>query len=218
MTTENTEFKFYFWPKGIAIEENYTDCITLEPFEFVNKKNSQGDDDKKSLRVSARFQIILPIPNSIQFNDGISWNTEDLKAVGDQLKEIVNKEPKPTNVDALIKAGQGYLTQEILDQVSKMQVLGISRNAITQSLGKKILNPYTEQIFQGIGLRSFTFNWKLVPRDQDEQDEIYNIIKNLRVYSTPNISGASFDEVIFGQSPPNNGQESPADVQKLSDR
>jgi len=198
----------HFWPNGIRNSLVYEDCITLQPYEFVNKKNSEGNDDKISLRVPKEkngkiILILLPIPNSIQFNDGISWTTEDLKAVGDQLKEIVsgaqNKDSRLADIAENVAAGLGAET--LLDQVAKIQFLGLTKNSISQSLGKKILNPYTEQIFQGIGLRSFSFNWKLVPRDEDEQKNIYEIIKNLRVYSTPNISGASFDEVIFGEPP-----------------
>ena len=66
--------------------------------------------------------------------------------------------------------------------------LGADPNAVTQNINGKIANPYTEQVFGGIGLRDFNFNWKLVPRNRAEQRSIERIIKYLRRAALPDTS------------------------------
>jgi len=68
---------------------------------------------------------------------------------------------------------------------------GPSSESITQGIGGRVLNPYKEQIFKGVGMRSFTFRWKLVPRNSKEQVRIHNIIKALRYYSLPDYTSSS---------------------------
>jgi len=72
--------------------------------------------------------------------------------------------------------------------------LGADPNAVTQNINGKIANPYTEQVFNGIKLREFSFNWKLVPRNRSEQRSIERIIKYLRRAALPDTSES------FGQS------------------
>ena len=63
---------------------------------------------------------------------------------------------------------------KLLDKVVSQQ--------ITQNGFGKIMNPYTEQVFNGVGMRQFTFDWKLVPRNSDETAKIKNqLLKNYQI-------------------------------------
>ena len=152
-------------------------------------------------------QIKLPIPNSIQFSDGPKWSTEDIGIMGTQLgaavKGLNSGQDVASNLQTMAKGLQSSLA---LEAIEKMQIFG-SKNAISQNIGGKILNPYTEQIFNGIDPRSFTFNWKLVPRNIDEQKSIDSLIRSFRAYSLPEYS-----------SELNTGSTDTVDTSALSDR
>ena len=82
--------------------------------------------------------------------------------------------------------------------------LGADPNAVTQNINGKIANPYTEQVFGGIGLRDFNFSWKLVPRNRAEQRSIERIIRYLRRAALPDTSetfgkGGSFVDTLGGE-------------------
>jgi hypothetical protein len=130
----------------------------------------------------------LPIPNSIQFSDGPKWSTEDIGIVGTQLGAAVKGLQGGQDVASnLQKMATGLQSQIALDAIAGMNFFG-SKNAITQNIGGKIQNPYTEQIFNGVDPRSFTFNWKLVPRNIEEQTAINDMIKAFRYNSLPDYS------------------------------
>ena len=80
------------------------------------------------------------------------------------------------------KAGQVGVIKNILGKI------GVDPNAVSQNIAGKIANPYLQQIFQGVGMRQFDFNWKLVPRNEGEQKSIHNIIKTLRANVLPGFS------------------------------
>jgi len=207
------------WPNDIGTE-SYQDFIYIQACDFVSSNRNKGVQ-----RVSYPPFMYLPIPNSIQFADGISWTTEDLSVIGTDFNKVVNSyiaDPKNTQAIATFiqNAAGGVAPELALDKLASLQKLG-SRNAISQGIGNKILNPYTEQIFNGIGLRSFSFNWKLVPRNEDEQYEIYRIIKYLRYYSAPTMNGEDIKDLL-PQNPTegNLGPDfvGPPDPNRITDR
>lgn len=208
------------WPEDVE----YQDFIHIKAYEFVSSKRNY----KSIQRTPYDPDIYLPIPNianSIQFADSISWTTEDFSVVGSKFGEaIAGYVTNNGNIESVTKvlqnAAEGAIPEVLLDRLAAIQKLG-SREAISQGIGNKILNPYTEQIFKGIGLRSFSFNWKLVPRNEDEQMSIHNIIKYLRYYSTPKATGEGIDDLV---PPSNPGNEQPVNNpptsqdEQLSDR
>jgi len=213
------------WPNDIGTE-SYQDFIKIQAYEFITRKRDTTNTDPQS-RVPYTPYMYLPIPNSIQFADGISWTTEDLSVIGTDFSEVVKSYFRNRNKpDELVNIVQGVAVgaepEFALDKLASLQKLG-SRNAISQGLANKILNPYTEQIFNGIGLRSFSFNWKLVPRNEDEQYEIYRIIKYLRYYSAPTLNGEGIKDLLPNQLENSNQSEnSPISIlpppEKLADR
>lgn len=200
------------WPYDIGTE-SYQDFIHIKPYEFVSSKRNYNNIQ----RIPYKPDIYLPIPNSIQFADGISWTTEDFSVVGSNFGKaitgyVTNKGSIESVTSILQETAKSSIPEFALDTLSGIQKLG-SREAISQGIGNKILNPYTEQIFKGIGLRSFSFNWKLVPRNEYEQIIIHNIIKYLRYYSTPEATGEGINDLIpkpeEGQATPQPPQEEP---------
>ena len=135
--------------------------------------------------------VLLPVPNDINYNDQLSWSTDKVKMLGKMLPGLAGAAVNdPGQIGNMISRMAGAGTAEfILDAIGKIPGAPPAE-ALTSGIGGKILNPYVEQIFQGIAMREFNFSWKLVPRNASEQVRIHNIIKTLRYYSLPNYSGS----------------------------
>ncbi len=147
---------------------------------------SRKRDDRKKLNT-----ILLPIPNDINYSDQLDWSTSQMNILGKMLPALAGAAANGQgNVGELIsKLARGGTPEFILNAIKNVPGAPPAE-ALTQGIGGKILNPYIEQVFKGIGMREFNFSWKLVPRNSREQGRIHNIIKALRYYSLPNYSTA----------------------------
>lgn len=139
--------------------------------------------------------IKLPIPEGLQYADTPSWDAESLGVIGKQVPGLVKNftEGDMNNATKATQAlAEGLKAEIVMGAIEKSGL--ISGAALTSQIGGKIINPYTELIFKGVGTRSFSFNWKLIPRNVQEQRDIFNIIKILRVNSMPSFSSALGEE------------------------
>ena len=55
-------------------------------------------------------------------------------------------------------------------------------------------NPYQSVFYSAPEFRAFSYEWKLYPRDEKEQNTLHDIIQNFRYYSSP---GGGQDSVFF---------------------
>lgn len=92
---------------------------------------------------------------------------------------------------------------------------GVTSNDILASTKGKILNPNTEVLYQGPQLRTFSLNFKMVPRTDDEARLIKRICTQFKRASLP--TGSSGNEknligvpkvvgVTFMSAPPNSNK------------
>jgi hypothetical protein len=137
-------------------------------------------------------QILLPVPENLNYADSPTWNVEEIGAVGKGVPAIAGEMMRGDSggaaaaISQLANAGKVGVVMDMVKKLTAATGNTVSTQAITQGLGGKILNPYQEQVFQGIGMRSFDLNWKLVPRSQSEQIKIKDLIKKLRINALPN--------------------------------
>lgn len=156
------------------------------------------------LRVSTQkyADVYLPIPEDLTYVDAPEWSDTAIGVGGKTLPSIVRSiaegEPAVTGnaISDLAKGGKIGLIAEIVNG------LNFNFNALTQGINGKVINPYREQIFSGLGMRTFEYKWILVPRNKAEQLMIDKMIKTLRGYSLPNYSGSleADGSTIEGQS------------------
>jgi hypothetical protein len=136
--------------------------------------------------------ILLPVPEGIQYADAPAWSEEDIGILGKFAPGLAaqaaggDTAALGNTLSSLAKAGLGPM---VLNKIKEAG--GPSPESITQGVGGRVLNPYKEQIFKGIGMRTFSFRWKLVPRNSKEQVRIHNIIKALRYYALPDYTSSS---------------------------
>lgn len=141
--------------------------------------------------------ILLPVPEDINYTDNPQWADQAVGVLGRFGPEVAatalggDSGALTTAIQDIASAGS---VSVILEAIRKA---GADPNAITQNINGKIANPYMEQVFGGIGMREFSFSWKLVPRNDKEQKSIHSIIKTLRKAILPNKSG-TFGDVNGG--------------------
>lgn len=61
--------------------------------------------------------------------------------------------------------------------------------------GKGIRSDRTEVAFKGVDRRTFSFDFKFMPRSEEEAIEVKNIIKTFRIYQMPSLSSTMIQDV-----------------------
>lgn len=206
----NQEFgQDLYWP---AVNDMY-DMLKINIFEYVPiSKSGVGSGSLNSLsniqdlttrnptgtgaaansvQKSSLSTVLLPVPNDITYADQLKWESEDLGILGKMAPALAGSALSgATDLGSkLSQLASGGTPEFILGKIK--EVAGFSPQSLTQGMAGKILNPYAEQIFKGIGMREFNFSWKLVPRNATEQSRIHRIIQALRYYSLPNYSSSA---------------------------
>ena len=157
-----------------------------------------------SYRSSIDDTVLLPVPDDIQYKDGPKWEGKDIGILGRFAPEVAQQigggdsAAITDSVQTFARVGKVGLIKSMISK------LGADPNAVTQNINGKIANPYTEQVFSGMNLRDFTFNWKLVPRNRSEQNSIKRIIRYLRRAALPDTSetfgkGGNFIDTLGGE-------------------
>jgi len=157
-----------------------------------------------SYRSSIDDTVLLPVPDDIQYKDGPKWEGKDIGILGRFAPEVAQQigggdsASITDSVQTFARVGKVGLIKSMIKK------LGADPNAVTQNINGKIANPYTEQVFGGIGLRDFNFRWKLVPRNRSEQRSIERIISYLRRAALPDTSetfgkGSNFVDTLGGE-------------------
>jgi len=155
----------------------------------------------KTAAVTPQKQVILYFPQSVQYNDGVSYNQQALGSVG--LAALTAARNGSTTVEAMGRAFQeglkpltDLLSGNLNDLSKQGTALAVSRIAAqtsgqgklgtAASVGLQVkMNPNTRTVFQGVNIRNFTFTYDFIARSPDEANEIKNIIKFFRTELYP---------------------------------
>jgi len=161
--------------------------------------------------------IILPMPSNISDNNAVGYGEDSLDilgaAAGNIAKGLMQAGGKEFGKqgtggaagaidlafkDALDPAGGAKgLTKAALDAFTRSlassaaAVIGANVTAnqlLTRSTGQ-ILNPNMELLFTGPTLRTFQFQFKFTPRDQNESLQVKSIIRSFKTHMAPSIEG-----------------------------
>jgi hypothetical protein len=166
--------------------------ITSGIISLANGRINGGVSNVQLTNPQAKIErtILLPVPENLNYNDSLEWSADKVtvldKMIPGAMAGIMSGDSSDVT-NAIQGAAAGGKIGVIL---KALEGAGLNANAITQGIAGKVANPYTEQIFKGIGMRNFDLNWKLVPRSKSEQLKIHEMIKEIRKYALPNYSGS----------------------------
>jgi len=155
---------------------------------------SPGAGDSKGSYIARPFSsspddyIALYMPASITNVQNASYQSAELGILASVLKATEGG----TSIDGFDMAKSMTAASEIAIQAFKS---GSSEQRSAANLAQisqgKVVNTRTELIFDNIDRRTFTFDFKMIPRTATEAESIRDIVKKFRSNMSPNFDSTS---------------------------
>ena len=158
---------------------------------------NQSVTDESFYKKTSLNSVILYMPEDISTGYRAQWSGKSFSNIardalatagsgdfGEGLQNALNT--VGTALEQFIPNTGAKLIQET---VSKITGESLSNNDIFGATRGVILNPNVELLFSGIDLRNFQLNYKLVPRNQPEAEEIRKIVNVFRKAMLPSFGG-----------------------------
>ena len=192
--------------KTIREEKNFTST------SLVGRPQLRKNSNKKS-----EATILLPIPSNISDTNSVSYESSNLNSIAgaavggvmgvmesgknfgiknpaDAAKNVVEATVAATNAIGAATGGMGevqnFVTRFLASKAVGLANVNITPDQILARSEGRILNPNMELLFNGPGLRSFRFQFKLTPRGKREAMEVENIIRTFKKRMAPKVDGS----------------------------
>lgn len=166
--------------------------ILVFPNNLREKIDREGDEyPHVQFTISSQeadFQKIhLFIPQAVATSDGITYSSVNLGVAGAVAQSTAGQ--------ALGGTGQKEATTSdfvaLATKSAKANSQTLGQAAVISELSTGlVVNPYTTQNFDGVTVRSFAFNFKLIPTSAEEAKDIHRIENQFRKYMYPKDRGA----------------------------
>jgi hypothetical protein len=126
----------------------------------------------------------LYMPNSVSIGDSMSYNSNvDLGTIGATAQNVYKQlQDKSASfkgvVSQLWDVGKTLGRQSVPSQTIQ-NILSLEQ--------KVVVNPHTNTLFERVGVRSFSFSFKLIASSKEEAGQILSMINTIRYYIYPEI-------------------------------
>lgn len=207
------------YPGQIASSKDY---IKFSFGEYKTPfKNAKGGSAGQNLSYQLNLDsftpsgesVYLPMPNDIQSSFGGNWGGKEITglaqaAIGSLGVGIGNLttgdfKNKVTGLGTLmtgagIKNAGGGLVADIMNTISTQFAnfpgLGanLQANDVLQLTTESIVNPNTELLYSGTGLRTHGYSFKMIPQSKDEANAVIDIIERFKLACVPKENAAIF--------------------------
>ncbi len=174
-------------PAGIENSgQDYLSIVALKPPQPGSSSGAGGTWSRRSAggdRPTEGSTIILPIPGGITDQNGVDWGDGKMNAIDTVKAQVAlagikeggeGFEKAVGSVANQLKANEASL-RPALEAMIAGAVSGNSEQLLKRQSGE-VMNPNLELLFNGPVLRTFTFNFKLSPRNRRESQTIISII------------------------------------------
>lgn len=161
--------------------------------------NSSDQTYGNNSKIQSKLTIILPIPENIGDNNSADWTNSSIGPIEAYAASFVTEtisEPKKIYENAKSRLEEGILAAQtgLAQQGFKSgaaalairQVLGNDKGQRYMERGAGItFNQNIELLFTGVKMRpAFTFSFDMIPRSKKESDNIKEIIRSFKIYSS----------------------------------
>jgi len=199
-------------PDSASNNEESTSKITLPSATFgpnTGSKggqqyplNMKGDQDRIMFTREEGGSVVIGIQPTIQDSNRVSWGDSKINplqlAAFEAARELINAENYETELvaqlgfakDAIKELANNEETRRFVEAFIGAQAVGLDAAIVSarDAFGGQILNPNLELIFTGPTLRTFTFTFKMTPREKSESDAIRGIINFFKSNMAPRSS------------------------------
>ena len=173
----------------IDLAKTGEDVIKFSMLEYSPKKFKRTSESKFGKFEDRKDRkpvgsVCLPIPGGIQDNNACDWGGNSMNAFQAGLAQVALtaiQEGLGDGADAAANAVTGLFqdptTKNTLASFIASNAAGASGFELLTRTTGAIVNPNLELLFQRPTLRPFSFQFKLTPRDEREQNEIIKILR-----------------------------------------
>ena len=181
--TSKTGVKDLIYPQRSS--RTTTDYVKFTSLIYAKASTSStgfGFKSGENKETSDGTSVYLPIQGTIADSNGVGWNEETINAA-----QIAGAAVAIKTMTGGIRTGLSEVNNQLAKAAGNSDAV---KNAITAAateaavganilprVSRAIFNPNTELLFQGPQLRSFTFTFKLTPRNSGEAAVVKDIIK-----------------------------------------
>ena len=178
------QYGFYVYPKNPSASKDDQDTIQFKQFQYGKRPVSNKEEFGVLLPrtfIPVDGSVTLSIPTGIRDSNRANWDGTNaspfaLEAAKTSLNMMDNfVEGSKGGIRRAIDALQSPKVQETIKLGLAAKAAGLN-NALARFNGA-ILNPNTELLFGGPGLRDFAYTIEMTPRNSDEAQEIMKIIR-----------------------------------------
>ena len=153
--------------------------------------------------------VYIAMPPSIQTSYGPAYKRMDIGVSGVTLAQMLGDKDMSSVADKLQDAAEAaipeFSTSAMINMANSFNsFLGlqgaIDLNTIEQLRNGRIFNPFSEQVFAGMSFRTHNFAFKFFIRNKDEANNVFKIIRYIKMGSLPDIQGGKFDETYINKN------------------
>lgn len=188
----------------MSLVDNYNKVVETVQNKVLPVKKEAGipasnvESTTAALKATLRSTITLPLPNTLRDSQNHTWavkegmigtivNSLTGESIGSMIAGDENtKKPMGTGKSGIISKVLGVVQNQVskrLRDVSIDQMLG-SASAMT-GLRKPLGDPGYFQNYTGSSPREFTMSWDLMPKNSEDAQTIFEIVKSFKHYASP---------------------------------
>lgn len=187
-----------------------------------NLVNSQTTSQRTVIHTSGRssMDIIFPLPTNLNYKKYYQWQAKDTDFLKDKAAKLggslatklssINSTEKGKAVFNELMGDAGEALMDGIDMVKNMsgeEATNAALYLLQKKYGSDIemvnynmnraVNPLKKLYFQGMDLRTFDFNFDIIPQNKEENERFLSSYRSLRSAATPEIN----PDKIFYQYP-----------------
>lgn len=166
------------YPSDLRAESNKN--LPLIEFTAHERNPSPGQDGEGEKKPGTGFhRIYLPVTSSLEFTDSSNYNTINLSGAGAKVAQAMLEGGRSATE---ILSSMGAAVAEAKEMLASQYIPGSVGDYVKFS-SKTITNPNTNTTFEGNGIRTFSFTFKLVAKSEADSKLIQKIHQTFRYFS-----------------------------------
>ena len=193
----------------------------------LNKDAKKGVTSAFNNTRRIQESIALYLPPNVEDNTTASYNDMRTGLAGFLAARGVDAATSSDDAERIAKefvgSAKGILSSAAVRAVSEVAEIALGAEGTAQLANKAFGvadNPYMEVLFDAMALRTFTYNFKFAPKNEEETTMVKDIIEVFRLHMTPESRGgqsrflglpSQFD-IHYMYQPMGDGQSSNANV------
>lgn len=174
------------YPIGISQDTHRSFTLFVNEIDLIEDiKNASPDavekmaDKEREARQTTIWACALSLPNTMNDSQSHGWDNSEsfistaVKAAGSGIASAASGKAAGAGLQ---KSG-GFNVASVVKEVS-------------HKIGNRqpIVNPMYWQEYKGSDPRTFNFTWDLIPNSKQESEQILQILKKLKQYSSPKLT------------------------------